>query len=48
MAFPKPAVDLADIRRKYHAAAMEERGGEEEAARRETPVKGIQGKSWRV
>ena len=25
MAFPKPTVDLADIRRKYHAAAEEER-----------------------
>ena len=25
MSFPKPSVDLADIRRKYHAAAMEEK-----------------------
>jgi PPK2 family polyphosphate:nucleotide phosphotransferase len=25
MSFPKPTVDLADIRRKYHAAALEER-----------------------
>jgi hypothetical protein len=25
MAFPKPAVDLAEIRRKYHAAADAER-----------------------
>jgi PPK2 family polyphosphate:nucleotide phosphotransferase len=25
MAFPKPTVDLADIRRKYHAAALEQR-----------------------
>jgi hypothetical protein len=24
MSFPKPAVDLADIRRKYHAAVREE------------------------
>jgi len=28
MSFPKPAVDLAGIRRKYHAAAEEERNGE--------------------
>jgi PPK2 family polyphosphate:nucleotide phosphotransferase len=27
MAFPKPSVDLAEIRRKYHAAEREERGG---------------------
>lgn len=27
MAFPKPTVDLAEIRRKYHAAECEERGG---------------------
>jgi hypothetical protein len=25
MAFPKPSVDLAEIRRKYHAAVQEER-----------------------
>jgi hypothetical protein len=24
MAFPKPSVDLAEIRRKYHAAVAEE------------------------
>ena len=24
MAFPKPSVDLAEIRRKYHAAVEEE------------------------
>jgi hypothetical protein len=24
MSFPKPTVDLADIRRKYHAAVVEE------------------------
>ena len=27
MAFPKPTVDLAEIRRKYRAAEREERGG---------------------
>jgi PPK2 family polyphosphate:nucleotide phosphotransferase len=27
MSFPKPAVDLADIRRKYHAAALAEKKG---------------------
>jgi PPK2 family polyphosphate:nucleotide phosphotransferase len=27
MAYPKPTVDLAEIRRKYHAAEREERGG---------------------
>ena len=25
LAFPPPSVDLADIRRKYHAAAKEEK-----------------------
>ena len=27
MAFPKPTVDLAEIRRKYHAAEREQRDG---------------------
>jgi PPK2 family polyphosphate:nucleotide phosphotransferase len=31
MAFPKPTVDLAAIRHRYHAAAEEERGGNPEA-----------------
>ncbi|HZM08310.1 MAG TPA: polyphosphate kinase 2 family protein [Methylocella sp.] len=34
MEFPKPAVDLAEIRSKYHAAAMEECGDGKEMARR--------------
>ena len=32
MAFPKPTVDLADIRRKYHAAAEAERKDERREA----------------
>jgi PPK2 family polyphosphate:nucleotide phosphotransferase len=32
MAFPKPTVDLTDIRHKYHAAAGEERGDKHHAA----------------
>jgi PPK2 family polyphosphate:nucleotide phosphotransferase len=32
MAFPKPTVDLAEIRRKYHAAAEEERRDKRHAA----------------
>jgi PPK2 family polyphosphate:nucleotide phosphotransferase len=39
MAFPKPTVDLADIRRKYHAAAKEER----EDKRREAAAPGKSG-----
>jgi hypothetical protein len=31
MSFPKPSVDLSDIRRKYHAAEREE---EKEASRK--------------
>jgi hypothetical protein len=27
LAFPKPTVDLADIRRKYHAAKVKDKGG---------------------
>ena len=27
LAFPPPSVDLADIRRKYHAAVKEEKDG---------------------
>src|SRR5271169_367318 len=31
LAFPAPSVDLADIRRKYHAAVKEEKGGTKKA-----------------
>jgi PPK2 family polyphosphate:nucleotide phosphotransferase len=31
LAFPPPSVDLADIRRKYHAALEEEKGGKKKA-----------------
>jgi hypothetical protein len=36
MAFPKPSVDLSEIRRKYHAAAAEEhKDAGKKAGRRE-------------
>jgi hypothetical protein len=31
LAFPQPTVDLADIRRKYHAAAKEEKGAKKKS-----------------
>ena len=31
LAFPPPSVDLAAIRRKYHAALEEEKGGKKKA-----------------
>ncbi len=31
LAFPKPTVDLDDIRRKYHAAAKEEKGAKKKS-----------------
>jgi hypothetical protein len=31
LAFPKPTVNLADIRRKYHAAVREQKGGGKKA-----------------
>jgi len=31
LAFPPPSVNLADIRRKYHAAVREEKDGKKKA-----------------
>jgi hypothetical protein len=40
MSFPKPSVDLSDIRRKYHAAVREENNEEKgKAGRQKNPPK---------
>jgi hypothetical protein len=50
MSFPKPSVDLSDIRRKYHAAVREENnkekgkaGRQEKSAKRTTRPGSLQG-----
>ena len=35
LAFPPPSVNLADIRRKYHAALEEEKGGKKKVVSRQ-------------
>jgi hypothetical protein len=36
LAFPAPAVDLAKIKRKYHAALKASAGGKEQKARKKS------------